>query len=272
MRVHYLNCGTMYPRGASLFVPYEERSCCLCLLIEGDSGLVLVDTGFGTRDMADPNRLRRYYSFMMNIQVDVEEPAVRQVERLGFKAEDVRDIICTHVDPDHSGGLADFPHANVHVSETELDALDHPRNHLEKTRVCRVHFAHGPRWVTHATMSDETWFGMACMRELPGLPPEIALVPLPGHTRGQLGVAVDGGDGWMLHCGDAYYVKEELREIGKAPIGTRAFRRYAHCDPAQALRTITELKGLLREHGDEVRTIASHDQFEYRNIFGRPFD
>jgi hypothetical protein len=85
-------------------------------------------------------------------------------------------------------------------------------------------------------------------------------------------VAVETGDGWVLHCGDAYYVMEELREVGRAPAGTRAFRRFAHCDPARALKTIAEIKSLLREHGGEVRTIASHDQFEYRNIFGRPLD
>ena len=55
MKIHYLNCGTMYPRGAPLFVPYAERSCCICMLIESGDGLVLVDTGFGTQDMADPN-------------------------------------------------------------------------------------------------------------------------------------------------------------------------------------------------------------------------
>jgi glyoxylase-like metal-dependent hydrolase (beta-lactamase superfamily II) len=272
MKVHYLNCGTMYPRGAPLFVPYAERSCCLCLLLETESQLVLVDTGFGTMDMENPNRLRRYYNFVMNIQTDPEEPAVRQVEKMGFDPGDVRDIICTHLDPDHSGGLADFPQANVHVSEIELDALSNPRNHMEKTRVCRIHFSHGPKWVTHGTISEEPWFGIDCMRDLPEFPPQIVLVPLPGHTRGQLGVAVDTGNGWLLHCGDAYYVKEELREIGKAPIGTRAFRRFAHCDHAQAMKTIAELKGVLREHGSEITTISSHDQFEYRNIFGRPFD
>lgn len=272
MKIHYLNCGTMYPRGAPLFVPYAERSCCICMLIESGDQLVLVDTGFGTLDMEDPSRLGRLYNFMMNIQTDPEEPAVRQVEKTGFDPGDVRDIVCTHVDPDHSGGLSDFPHADIHVSQTELDMLTSPKDHLEKTRVCRAHFFHEPKWVTHDIFSKESWFGMDCMRELPGLPPGIVLVPLPGHTRGQVGVAVSNGDGWILHCGDAYYVKEELREVGKAPIGTRAFRRFAHCDHAQAMRSIAELKRVLREHGDEVTTVASHDQFEYRNIFGKPFD
>jgi len=30
------------------------RLCCHCLLVEGDRGLTLVDTGFGLGDVADP--------------------------------------------------------------------------------------------------------------------------------------------------------------------------------------------------------------------------
>ena len=199
MKIHYLNCGTMYPRGAPLFVPYAERSCCICMLLESGEGLVLVDTGFGTRDMADPNRLGHLYNFVMNIQTDPEEPAVRQVEKMGFDPGDVRDIICTHVDPDHAGGLSDFPQANIHVSRTELDMLTNPLNHLERTRVCRAHFSHEPKWVAHDVISEEKWFGMDCMRDIPGLPSEAVLVPLPGHTRGQVGVAVcdEAAGGWV---------------------------------------------------------------------------
>ena len=49
----------------------------------------------------------------------------------------------------------------------------------------------------------EPWFGFPAVRELEGLPLEILLVPLPGHTWGHAGVAVDTGAGWLLHAGDA---------------------------------------------------------------------
>ena len=39
---------------------------------------------------------------------------------------------------------------------------------------------------------------------------------------------MDTGKGWVLHCGDAYYVKEDLRLKGKASVGVRIFRRFAH--------------------------------------------
>lgn len=62
MRVHHLNCGCMCPVGGALFDGYSGglTAClvCHCLLIETDTnGLILVDTGFGQRDIQTPERL-----------------------------------------------------------------------------------------------------------------------------------------------------------------------------------------------------------------------
>jgi glyoxylase-like metal-dependent hydrolase (beta-lactamase superfamily II) len=271
MKIHYINCATMYPRGAGLFVSCLDRSPAICMLIETNDQLVLVDTGFGTRDIADTSRLG-HADILLNTQKNPDQPAIRQVEKMGFAPRDVRHIICTHLDRDHAGGLSDFPDAKVHVLQVECDAALNPKNAFEKDRYRRCHFSHGPKWLTHETVSNETWFGMECIRNIPELPPEILLVPLHGHTRGHCGVAVDTGNGWVLHCGDAYYVKEELRQKGKAPIGVRVFRRLAHINFTRAMYQIDRLKSIVRDHGDEVTLIASHDQFEYRNIFGKPLD
>src|SRR2546429_4224699 len=67
-----------------------------------------------------------------------------------------------------------------------------------------------PRWMVNEIDGGEPWFGFRAVRDLPGLPPEILVIPLPGHTRGHIGVAVDTGAGWLLHAGDAFY------EIGRA--------------------------------------------------------
>ena len=49
MKVHHLNCGTMAAPGAAIV--------CHVLLVETDNGLVLVDSGFGLKDCADPTRI-----------------------------------------------------------------------------------------------------------------------------------------------------------------------------------------------------------------------
>ncbi|MDP9188088.1 MAG: MBL fold metallo-hydrolase, partial [Actinomycetota bacterium] len=57
MEVHHLNCGTMCPRGARLVAGRgglleESPIVAHCLLVEAGDELVLVDTGYGTGDVA----------------------------------------------------------------------------------------------------------------------------------------------------------------------------------------------------------------------------
>ncbi|WP_287153156.1 MBL fold metallo-hydrolase [Candidatus Solincola tengchongensis] len=267
MKVRFLNCGLMHPRLAPLFVPHLDRVPCLCLLLEEEDRLVLVDTGFGTRDVSDPTRLGRFGAWLLNPRMDVRLTAREQVKRLGYDPDRVCDIVCTHLDRDHAGGLPDFPSASVHVLRDEMEAALSPRSARERERYRPCHFAHGPHWVAYDEREGEEWRGLMRI-PLRGLPESLFLVPLQGHTRGHCGVLVETGEGWLLHCGDAYYVMEELREKGKAPVGVAGFRAVAHMSLPRALSRLERLRDLV---GD-VTLVASHDQFEYRSRFGRPLD
>ena len=55
------------------------------LLVETDSGLVLVDTGFGSHDCADPARRVGPLRHMLRPILSHEETAAHQVEQLGFR-------------------------------------------------------------------------------------------------------------------------------------------------------------------------------------------
>lgn len=58
--IHHLDCGTMCPRAAHRLHLVEEPGATMvahCLLLETADGLVLLDTGFGTGDLARPRRL-----------------------------------------------------------------------------------------------------------------------------------------------------------------------------------------------------------------------
>jgi glyoxylase-like metal-dependent hydrolase (beta-lactamase superfamily II) len=54
------------------------------------------------------------------------------------------------------------------------------------------------------TFQGEKWFGLNCVRVLEEPSYNVLLIPLVGHSRGHCGVAIDTGDGWLLHGGDAY--------------------------------------------------------------------
>src|SRR6476661_2401672 len=99
----------MCPRGRRLIAGEggwleTAEVVCHCLLIEADDGLVLLDTGFGTEDTRDISRIGPTFRLFAPRAV-LEETALKQVEALGFSAGDVRRIVVTHLDPDHSGGL-----------------------------------------------------------------------------------------------------------------------------------------------------------------------
>jgi glyoxylase-like metal-dependent hydrolase (beta-lactamase superfamily II) len=300
MRIHHLNCGTLRPFGGRRVngsrPPFlTARLVCHCLLIETEQRLVLVDTGFGLIDIDRLSRplaalrprpqldrtdtarrqlLRHAYSrFATRPRLDPEETAVRQVARLGYSPEDVSDIVLTHLDLDHAGGLPDFSGARVHVDEAEYDfamsAATLAERSMQRFRYWPYQWAHDPDWVTYGRGAGESWFGFQGVRELEGLP-EIALVPLPGHSPGHSGVAVRleapsavTGAGWLLHAADAYFDHREIDPVApRSTPGLTSFQRSLEFDPSARRESRTLLRELARAHGGELEMFCSHDPVE----------
>lgn len=248
MKVHHLNCGLLH-------APPNPPAACHCLLLERDGRLALIDTGIGLQDIARPlDRIGRPVIDAAGFQFRESLTAARQVERLGFRAAAVADIVLTHGDPDHAGGLADFPDAAVHVS-----AEEHARLGSGHGRYSAAQFAHRPRWVTHPR-SGRRWLG-AEARPLPPLAgAEAFLVPLFGHTLGHCGVAVRDGGRWLLHVGDAYYLRAELSSDDH-PVSALASARAD--DDAMRRESLAVLRRLARDHGAEVELFGYHDFTEF---------
>lgn len=234
---------------------------CHCLAIEAGDGLVLVDTGFGVQDAADPRRLGFFMANLLQARPKVETTALHQLEALGFAAGDVRHVVATHLDPDHTGGLPDFPEAEVHVFAPELEAAMHPRLD-ERLRYLEAHWRHGPKWVPHRSDGGDEWFGFESVRILPGVDAEIALVPLVGHSRGHTGVAIRAGDRWLLHCGDAYFNHGEMLTPPSCPPMLRVFQTLTAAEKRARTANRDRLRELAGAHGEEVELFCSHDPYE----------
>jgi glyoxylase-like metal-dependent hydrolase (beta-lactamase superfamily II) len=177
-----------------------------CLLIDTDKGLVLVDTGLGLHDYANPTTKVKLFRFDFGSHNDPETTAVRQIERLGHSPQSVPHLIMTHLHFDHAGGLPDFPDAQVHVHRREYEAMRHPRTWIELA-YDKSDFAHRPSWVLY-DQPDSTWLGLEAIRLR--FSPQMYLVPLFGHTRGHCGVAVQDREGWVFHCADALPANAEF--------------------------------------------------------------
>jgi glyoxylase-like metal-dependent hydrolase (beta-lactamase superfamily II) len=174
------------------------------LLVETGNGLVLIDTGFGPKDCSDPARRVGSSRYLIRPVLKRDEAAVHQVERLGFRRNDVRHIVITHFDGDHIGGISDFPEAQIHVTVAEAFGAMWAPSRSERVRFRPVLWTHRPKIVEH-TPDGEKWRGFAAAKELDEISPGIALISLPGHTRGHACVAVDAGHRWVVHCGDAFF-------------------------------------------------------------------
>ncbi|HEX8820494.1 MAG TPA: MBL fold metallo-hydrolase [Archangium sp.] len=268
MRIHHLNGTTMCPPASGLLLGQEgAHMVCHCLLIETNAGLVLVDTALGLDDLqAESHRSVRKQLGLLRPKLDPEETMARQVERLGYRREDVRHIVLTHLDVDHAGGLADFPRAKVHVYAKEHAAAVVERGLRARIRFKECQWAHGPDWKLYEVTQGERWFGFECVRQLEGLPPEILLVPLVGHTLGHCAVAVDRGDTWLLHAGDAYFFRGEMEEHPHCPAGLRLFQNLIQENRKDRLSNQERLRELARTQAGEVQVFCAHDAEEWRRM------
>ncbi len=256
MRVHHLNCGSMCPAGGSVLG--MKPLGCHCLLIEADQGLVLVDTGFGMADVEHPRpRLSGLFIRLNRIRFDAMDTAVEQVRELGFKPADVRHIVLTHMDFDHAGGISDFPGATVHVLADEAAAARHRRGFLARRRYRPAQWRAAAKWQEYRP-EGEDWFGFAAVRQMRGLPPDLLLLPLPGHTAGHCGVAVRDGGRWLLHAGDAYFDHAELAAgHPHSPMGLGLYQRIMQTDGAARRQNQQRLREVAAR--PDVTVFCSHD-------------
>lgn len=277
MRVHHLNCISSCPLGGRLMdgrtasIVRRGELCCHCLLVETADGLVLVDTGFGLRDVTNPaSRLSRFFLALLSPDFRAEMTAARQIEKLGYRTEDVRHIVLTHLDFDHAGGLDDFPNATVHMLQQERDYALAQRTWMDRQRFRPQQWSSRSRWRVYNPTHGEGWYGFECVRDIPGLPPEILMVPLPGHTFGHAGVAIRTPERWLLQAGDAYFYHMEMDWSSPwCTPGLSMYQTMLEKDRRARLVNQARLRRLRHEHGREIELFCAHDPQEFEMLAAR---
>ncbi|MDR3354754.1 MAG: MBL fold metallo-hydrolase [Synergistaceae bacterium] len=131
------------------FIPDGEYPNAVAVyMIRSADGVVLVDTGYGTA-------------------------LERNMESLGVRPEDVKDILITHSHGDHIGGLLKeeeraFPNARIHVSKAEYEWSPSMRDALDK-------YGGDVNMIGPGTLDDGA-------EVLPGVRAIAAYGHTPGHT------------------------------------------------------------------------------------------
>jgi glyoxylase-like metal-dependent hydrolase (beta-lactamase superfamily II) len=277
VRIHHLNCISTCPVGGRL-MDGRTRSLVArgelalhCTLVECGDALVLIDTGLGLRDVAYPRRrLSGFFLALVKPDFREEMTAVRQIARLGYDPRDVRHIVLSHLDFDHAGGLDDFPHATVHLLRNERDAAARRRTWLDRQRFRPQQWSTRNRWRVYAADGGEPWCGFSRVRALDGVPPEILVLPLVGHTHGHAGVAIESGDHWLLYAADAYFHRGEM-DLGRPHCtpGLRFYQWMMEKDRRCRLYNQHRLRELKRVYGDHVVVYSGHDVVEFERLAGR---
>lgn len=110
MQLHVIDAGHFKLDGGAMFgvvpktiwnriIPADENNLCSwdmrCLLVEEGNRLMLIDTGMG--DKQDPKWQSYYYRHG-------EGDLVKSIEKAGFGAHEITDVIFSHLHFDHCGG------------------------------------------------------------------------------------------------------------------------------------------------------------------------
>jgi glyoxylase-like metal-dependent hydrolase (beta-lactamase superfamily II) len=217
--------------------------------------------------------LSTFFLALLNPDFREEMTAARQIERLGFRAADVRHIVLTHLDFDHAGGLDDFPEATIHMLQQERDYALEQKTWMDRQRFRPQQWSSRPRWKVYRAGQGEGWYGFECVRDIEGLPPEILFVPLPGHTYGHAGIAIRMPERWLLQAGDAYFYRREmdLKHPWCSP-GLRFYQTMLEKDRHARLTNQQRLRQLRHAHGSEVEVFCAHDPIEFERLSGHALE
>lgn len=147
MKLYKIETGNLRLDGGAMFgvvpkvlwqklYPADENNMCnwamRCLLVETETHKVLIDTGMGNKQ--SDKFFKHYYP-------NGKETLASSLEENDFSAEDITDVILTHLHFDHVGGavkytenndlIPTFPNATYHVSKSHWDLANNP-NRREK--------------------------------------------------------------------------------------------------------------------------------------------
>lgn len=237
------------------------------LIDHPQAGLILVDTGLNWEQAHEP---KAYYkeSLMYRLLMDEdmnrltrEQELPAQVQRVGYRCEDIQMVILTHLHYDHLGGLRSVPQAKVIVSRDEWNGRTGKTfGFIPNTYLPSIASITAPELVSY---SSGPFHNFERSQDLL-LDGSIILLPTPGHTSGSLSVFLHMGDYHLLLVGDTLYT---LRHLAVDQLRAVTFSRTLRAQQISSIRRIQQLRQAL----PSLVIAPEHDHTDYiRKLLG-PF-
>jgi glyoxylase-like metal-dependent hydrolase (beta-lactamase superfamily II) len=186
-------------------------------LIRGGGRTFVVDTGFAAETAARRKR-------------ELLRAPRAGLAALGVRAEEVRDVIITHMHYDHAGTLADFPGAAFHIQDDEMGFVaGRPMRHAPFARSVEVEDVVG---MVRLLFEGRVAFHNGTAELAPG----VSLHHIGGHTPGMQSVRVHTKRGWVVLASDATHY-------------------YEHFETGRCFPTVVDMGGVLEGY-DTLRRLA----------------
>lgn len=176
-------------------------------LIKHHQDYLLFDTGLGRNikeqyDQDMPLWQRPFFKFDLPVS-----SAREQLDRAGFSP--IKKIIVSHSHWDHTGGVLDFPDAQISTSAEELEVIRRPTTGA------------GGTWASQNSSTAIRWNSIA-FNNVPYKTYEksldlyedgsIVLVPMTGHTAGSIGMFITADNGkCYFFIGDVAWTTDALK-------------------------------------------------------------
>jgi N-acyl homoserine lactone hydrolase len=208
-----------------------------CYLIEHAKGLVLFDTGCSPQMIDNLNQYLGEFAKVIRLRFSKDLTVDAQVRALGYKTEDVKYVVVSHLHFDHAGGLYLFPHARFLVMAHELRYAWWPIP--EHRLIMNIHDLLPTRNFNWLEIDgDFDLFGDG----------SIQMLKTPGHTPGECSLFVRLPNRKVVLTGDTTHLRAALEGEITMP---------GDVDPAAAVLSMRRLKAI--RDLQEATLLISHD-------------
>lgn len=247
-------------RAVGLGVPeddYVDAPIGWFLLEHPSVGPIVVDTGLHPSVAVDPRQNMGLLAgrIFPGLELREQNTAPAQLRSRGYRPEDVRVVVMTHLHCDHASAASLFTEATVIVCQDEWEAATAPLAALHGYVAGQLD--HALDWRTLDFDGDQARSFAAFGRAIDLFGDEsVRCVHTPGHTHGHMSVVVRLREREALLAGDAIYTMRTLRST-RMPARAEDWHRFR--------RSLRELQ-LYADQTPGALIVPGHDAAAWRAL------